>query len=99
MKTKHILPKEQNKIITKERLQFHENDVFVPFFLTYLKDVIVLIRCSGGFTFKRMADSVPLFPFDSLNGLELIGDHYRDDMMEWYHVPPQRAVQAEGHER
>lgn len=46
-----------------------------------------------------MATPFPILPFHSLNGLELIGDHYRDDMMEWYDVPSQRAVQAEGHER
>lgn len=70
MKAKHILPKQQNKIITKI-----ENDVKYAFFkkiffLTYSKDVI---QCSNGFTFRRMADPFPLLPFDSLNGLELIG--------------------------
>lgn len=57
-------------------------------FFTHLKDSIVSILCSDGFTFRRTADPCPLSPFDSLNGLELIGDHYRDEVMEWLDVPP-----------
>lgn len=64
-----------------------------------MKDIIAPIWCSDGFTFKRTADPFTLLPFDSLNGLALIRDHYRDDMMEWYDVPSQRALQTEGLER
>lgn len=42
-------------------------------FFTDLKETIVSILYSDGFTFKRTTDPCVLLPFDSLNQLKLIG--------------------------